>query len=41
VVTKAGAFGDDATLLECYRALAEARSSAGSWLPTSNFMKGH
>lgn len=41
VVTKAGAFGDDATLLECYRALAEARSSAGSWLPASNFMKGH
>jgi uncharacterized protein YgbK (DUF1537 family) len=40
VVTKAGAFGEDATLLKCYQALAAARSSAGSWRPNPNFMKG-
>ena len=41
VITKAGAFGDEATLLKCYQALAEARSRAGSGLPNPNFMKGH
>jgi 4-hydroxythreonine-4-phosphate dehydrogenase len=38
VITKAGAFGNSETLLNCYQLLAEARGSAAPCLPTS--MKG-
>jgi uncharacterized protein YgbK (DUF1537 family) len=41
VITKAGAFGNGNTLLNCYQALSAARRSTASRLPNPHPTKGH